>query len=306
VLEDNIGCVGGVAAGRIVRDTYLKASGFPLPPDFDHGSDLERVLLAFLHRVGLVPGHNNLYGIPGVQSLNTNFAVDFEISWKANTLQSLGISVIQPDELLDEIAKGRADPAAIINLSTTLSPAYHQLADIVFTNRDVPVFGAPSVGIIASKSFHALGNALISLYLNEPSLIDTPSTQLLREVPATLPKDGVLKRTNGCGGTEVFFLDEANNPSALLNALKAWGPCGAVMQERISRSVLAPIEGTVAGAASVEVRPILYVIGWRTAMVADIVTARAIPSGSNRHGNISRGAQFLPVLLEPVTSPEHP
>ena len=305
VLEDNVGCVGGVAAGRVVRDIYLQASGFPLHPDCDHGSDLERALLAFLHRVSLVPGHDHLYGIPGVQSLNMHAAVDFETSWKANTLQSLGISVTQPDELLNTIAKGRAEPAAIINLSATLSSAYQKLADTVFTDWDIPVFGAPSVGLIASKSFHALGDALIALYLNEAALIDTPPTQLLREVPATLPKHGVLKHTNGCGGTEVFFLDAVHDPSALLNSLKAWGPCGAVMQERISQSVLTPINGTIAGAASIEVRPIVYVIGWRTAMVANIVSARAIPSGSNRHGNISRGAQFLPVLLEPTPSPTH-
>jgi len=253
-----------------------------------------------------VPGHDHLYGIPGAQSLTTQAAVDFETSWKAATLQSLGMRVTQPDALLNTIAEGRAEPAALINLSATLSAAYHQLADTVFTDRAVPVFGAPSVGLIASKSFHALGDALIALYLNEPSLLDTPPTRLVREVPATLPENGVLKRANGCGGTEVFFLDAVHDPSALLDALKAWGPCGAVMQERVSQSVLAPSDGTMEGAASVEVRPIVYVIGWRTAMVAEIVSARAMPRGSQRHGNISRGAQFLPVLLEPVTSPAHP
>jgi hypothetical protein len=305
VLEDNVGCVGGIAAGPVVRDMYLQASGFPLHPDCDHGADLERVLVAFLHRVGLAPGHDHLYGIPGVPSPTTPATVDFETSWKAATLQSLGVSVTQPDTLLRTMNEGRVGPAALINLSTTLSSAYHQLADTVFTDRTVPVLGAPSVGLIASKSFHALGDALITLYLHEPSLLDTPQTQLLREVPATLPKDGVLKRANGCGGTEVFFLDAVQDRRALLDALKTWGPCGAVMQECVSQSVLTPGNRTIAGAACVEVRPIVYVIGWRTAMVAEIVSARAMPYDSSRHGNISRGAQFLPALLEPVT-PQRP
>lgn len=302
VLEDNVGCVGGVAAGRVVLDTYLEAAGLPPHHASAGRSDLERVVLAFLDRVGLRPSHGNLYGIPGVPCHGPGPAIDFETDWKANTLESLGMVVAQPDELLEGLATRGADPAAIFNLSATLTPDYQRLANRVFADRDIPVFGAPSVGLIASKSFHSLGNALISLYLNESSRLGAPPTQLWRDVPTALPEEGVLKRTNGCQGTEVFFLDEVDDERALLDLVREWGPCGAVLQEWISRSVLAPMDNAAAIAASVEIRPIVYVIGWRTAIVGDCVTARAIPTGGNRYGNISRGAQYLPVLFEPVTS----
>jgi hypothetical protein len=39
-------------------------------------------------------------------------------------------------------------------------------------------------------------------------VIRSASSRLVREQPDLLPKQNVLKRSNGCQGTEVFFLDE--------------------------------------------------------------------------------------------------
>jgi hypothetical protein len=91
--------------------------------------------------------------------------------------------------------------------------------------------------------------------MNEQPLLYTPHTQLLREAPTTLPKAGVLKRTNGCQGTEVFFLDEANH-SILIETQKSWGPCGAVMQDYVSRSVLTPFQGSKESRRQLRHRPI--------------------------------------------------
>jgi hypothetical protein len=179
------------------------------------------------------------------------------------------------------------------------------LASKVFRDSELPTFGAPCIGIVASKCFHALGDRLVSLYLGEKALLKTPYTRVLRSVPADLPDDGVLKRSNGCGGTEVFFLDESRDEAArqaILDKVRRWGPSGAVLQERVARSVLEPRDSSDRIAASVEIRLIVYVCGWKAAFVDQIVSGRAIPTGGNRLGNLSRGAQNLPVIRELVSA----
>jgi hypothetical protein len=68
----------------------------------------------------------------------------------------------------------------------------------------------------------------------------------------------------------------------------------------VPRSILPAAHGSPARTAYVEIRPIVYVYGWRRALVADIVTGRASVGEHQLHGNISRGAQFLPVIREPT------
>jgi hypothetical protein len=77
----------------------------------------------------------------------------------------LGIIVTSPEILLDDIRRGAAHPAAIVNLSATLTSAYRELANVVFTASQVPVLGAPCVGVVASKSFLPFDQALASEYL---------------------------------------------------------------------------------------------------------------------------------------------
>lgn len=304
VLEDNIGCVGGVGDGRAILDTYLAATGIQAYPDLPRVSDLEQAIRTFLCRVGVAPGGDGVFGIPGTAALGSDSVYDYETSLKSGVLQSIGVVVTQPSELFERLANGSVYLSALINLSATLTREYRRLASLLFQKRGIPLFGAPCVGLVASKSFHALGGALASLYLHEEFLLTTPHTRLLRDVPTTLPRRGVLKRSSGCEGAEVFFLDEIvdnNARCALLKSVSDWGRCGAVIQERKARSVLKPAHTPPALAASVEVRPIAYVLGWRTAVVGAVVTARAVCCGGEPRGNISRGAQFLPLLREVVT-----
>jgi hypothetical protein len=295
VLEDNLGCVGGVADGPVVLRRYLEVAGLPLHPSLTAESNLETSLLAFLHRVGLARGDSGLYGIAGNSECS---GCNFQTALKADTLRSLGAQLKGPQELSDLIVARAIHPSAIINLATTLGPIMERLAISAFQNQDTPIFGAPCTDVVAFKSFHVLGESLVSLYLDEKALLPTPKTHLVREPLLCLPNDGVLKRANGCGGTEVFFLDEVLDKEALLEELEGWGPCGAVIQDQVNRSVISAASNRGEVGASVELRPIIYVYGWRAAAVDRVVTGRAIPPGGDRRGNISRGAQFLPVLLE--------
>jgi hypothetical protein len=297
VLEDNIGCVGGVGRGTAARDAYLKATGLPADLARTSPSDLARAVEAFLDHAGIESNTKGIYGIAGWTSANGKDPNDFETAWKADRLRSLGVCVTQPEDLLDRIRISAADVSAIVNLSATMTSAYRQLAEVAFVTAKIPVMGAPCVGLTASKSFLAFDQALATEYLGEHLMIPSASSCLIREPQVGLPQKGVLKRSNGCQGSEVFFLDEIRDEDAredLLAKLRAWGPCAAILQEPVERPVLMGSSGP----AVFEIRPIVYVYGWRKAIVGEVVSARANPATSERRGNFSRGACLLPVLRE--------
>ncbi len=300
VIEDNVGCVGGVAEGRSVLKTFLQVSGIRAHREDQLKPDLTTALVAFLARVGLSPGASNLYGIPG-PSLADCPGPDslFETEWKSEQLNSLGIHTIQPEEILERAIQ----PAALINLSATLVPSIQRLAKAIFVRRAMPVLGAPAVGLVGSKGFLAWGNELTAFYLNEPALLTTPRTQLLRRAPNDLPAKGVLKRCSGCGGAEVYFLADAPDRQAILDTLKSWGPGGGVLQEYVTRSIL-EVSGIPSGMrAFVEIRPIVYVTGWKSAIADDVVSGRAVLAAANPVGEICREARRLAVIREGTATP---
>jgi Circularly permuted ATP-grasp type 2 len=309
VLEDNVGCVGGVAQGAVTRDAYLQSRGLSSPLTFPSHSDLERAVQAFFDRTGVKPHTNGLFGFAGWSSPNGLEVNDFETRVKADCLRSFGITVTQPDELLAWMRKGAANPSAIVNFSATMTSAYQDLAIVAFTGSSLPVMGSPCVGLIASKSFLPCDERLATEYLGEKLILRSAPSRLIREMPDQLPRKGMLKRSNGCQGTEVFFLDEICGKDArvnLLTAAREWGHCAAILQEPVERSVLGATGIATFSSTAVEIRPIVYVYGWKAALVGEVVTGRAIPAGGERRGNVSRGAYLLPVLREASNAHKFP
>lgn len=310
VLEDNVGCLGGVAEGHATRETYLQATGLAAGAGRTARSDLARAIDSFLLRIGVEENNTSgLFGIAGWTSKSGCDPNDFETRCKADCLRSFGMTVTQPEELLGLIREGASDPAAIVNLSATMAGSYLDLARFVFATGQVPVFGAPGVELVASKSFLPFDQALAEEYLGEGLVLRSASSRLIRERPDRLPTDGVLKRSGGCQGTEVFFLDEARDEGEsrkLLDSLGRWGPCSAILQEHVARSVLAGNRSGSPDAVLLEIRPIVYVYGWQTAFVGEAVAGRAIAVNTERRGNVSRGACFLPVLRENASSESLP
>ncbi len=303
VLEDNVGCVGGMAEGRATRDAYLQAAGLAAGDGDSSRTDLARAIDSFLERAGVPPHTSGLFGFAGWTSPGGCGANDFETRRKADCLRSFGITVTQPEELLARIREGAVDLTAIVNLSATLTAAYQDLARVAFTQCRVPVLGAPCVELIATKSFLPFDGALAEAYLGEPLLLRSAPSRLVRERPDRLPDQGVVKRSTGCQGTEVFFLDEmrdAGRSRSLLAALDEWGPCAAILQEHVTRSVLGGTGNGSPETVQLEIRPLVYVYGWRAALVGEALAGRAVAASAERRGNISRGAAFLPVLREPL------
>jgi hypothetical protein len=300
VLEDNVGCVGGVAQGAATNDAYLKSAGLSSALAFSSHSDLERAVQAFFDRTGVKPHTSGLFGFAGWSSSSGLELNDFETRVKTDCLLSFGVTVTQPDELFALMRKGAANPSAIVNFSATMTSVYQDLARVAFKGSGLPVMGSPCVGLIASKGFLPCDERLATEYLGEKLILRSAPSRLIREMPDQLPRTGVLKRSNGCQGTEVFFLDEVYGEDAranLLAAARQWGHCGAILQEPVERSVFGN-PGIPSGPTAIEIRPIVYVYGWKAALVGEVVNGRAIPAGRERRGNVSRGACLLPVLRE--------
>ena len=136
-------------------------------------------------------------------------------------------------------------------------------------------------------------------------MLRTAATELFRELPADA-SDWVLKRGDGCQGQAVVFLEGlgAAAQQELERRARSWGPSsGAVLQRRVQASVL-PIRGGGDGpsdAWQVELRPVVYVVGAASAVVAECPSARAFVNVDGRGvGNMSRGAHYLAVMREPV------
>jgi hypothetical protein len=307
VLEDNVGCVGGVAQGAATRDAYLQSRGLSSAHAFPSTSDLERAVQAFFDRTGVRPHTSGLFGFAGWSSPNGLEVNDFETRVKADCLRSFGITVTQPGELFAWMRTGAANPSAIVNFSATMTSVYRDLAMVAFTGSSLPIMGSPCVGLIASKSFLPCDERLATEYLGEKLILRSAPSRLIREMPDQLPPKGVLKRSNGCQGSEVFFLDEICEEEERVNLLAAtreWGHCAAILQEPVERSVFAGTGVASSSPTAIEIRPIVYVYGWKAALVGEVVTGRAIPAGGERRGNVSRGAYLLPVLREATIAQE--
>jgi hypothetical protein len=300
VLEDNIGCIGGVTTAEIVQNAFLSAIG--VTAEQPRGMpDLSYAIRCFLRHVGLRVGDDGVFGISpaSVQSSAATINRDQDHSGKIDILRSLGVSVIEPERLLEKVTTDRPSVASIINLSSTMTKSYCSIAEAAFANPSLPVFGAPYVEVIAAKAFLSLGEEFIPFYMNQPAILPVPPTRLVRGGVGDLSAGGVLKRSAGQGGGEVFFLDNpATRPprERLEQTLESWGPYGAIIQTSVDRSILSDFDALEALPEIVEIRPIVYVYGYGAALVSNAISGRAVPARRNALGNISQGARFLPVL----------
>ena len=292
VLEDNIGCIGGVGTANVVLDAYVAASGAVVDPARPAGDDLSSAIAAFLDAAPDGP----VVGFAGQAPASVVLEHDHETERKRATLARLGVRVV---DLHDEsLGADGAVPSAIVNLGGTLAAAMRTVVGPLCARRSIAMINGPGIGIVASKALLPFGAALIRHYLDEEPLLGSPPTELIDQLPDA--RDGVVKRVDGCEGTEVYFLVDHQGPrrSQLARLVDSWGPAGAVCQEQVEPSKL-----PVAGPGSwvwfrVELRPVTYVLGAERPHVSEVPMGRASLNLGERRGNLTRGAHHLAVLRE--------
>lgn len=281
ILEDNVGCVGGVVDSRLVVERFLAHTGTTLDSRIALRSDLVHAVHAFLAEVGRTAASPDVLAIPGPDC-------DPEALRKREVLGAAGL------RLLDGAASSR-DAGAVVNFETT------ELTRDLFESHGAAVMTAPGIDILGNKLLLPFMEAIVSFYCGEAPVLRTAQTELYESFPAD-PSGWILKKSNGCQGKEVFFLDELSDPERhrLETTIAGWGgPEWAVLQRRVSASFLPVSPAAAWHRFQVELRPIGFVVGDGTCIVSDYASGRALSNLSGRSlGNMSQGAHYIAVLRE--------
>jgi uncharacterized circularly permuted ATP-grasp superfamily protein len=297
VLEDNVGCVGGVVDADIVVERVCAYLNVSLHPSVPRGSSFERAVAAFLMRVGTTPTATTAAALLPRASADDGS----EEHRKAEAILGLGLRVL-PTTRAE--AENVPPLAALVNFESDIGVGTPRLLERLF-DRGCALMTAPGVGVLGHKAWLPFTDAIVSWYSGGAPLLRTASTAIFREMPAD-SSDWVLKQGNGCQGQAVVFLDHLSDAARreLERRARGWGQAsGAVLQRRVKASVL-PMGGdgdSTADAWQVELRPVVYVVGAATCLVAECPSARAFVNADGRGvGNMSRGAHYLAVIREPL------
>ena len=271
VLEDNVGCVGGVADAFFVARAYARAAGMPEPDpassDLGRAVDRWRVLLggAVRHRLAATCGCG-----PGRP---------IRIDEDRRRAQLLGVAGVAVGSAADLAAAG-----AIANFESPRAWSGPALLN------------APGTGLLGNKALLPFVDELIRQHCGEEPLLPSAETFVLRD-DALPGADWVVKTATGSGGGGVHVLGActADELAAVRAQIRAAGPCGTVAQRWVDCSTL-PGEPS-----RIELRPVAYVLGAGEALVGRQLVGKAVAAGDRTAlNNVSRGARYVAVL--PVES----
>jgi glutamate---cysteine ligase / carboxylate-amine ligase len=287
VLEDNVGCVGGSADSFFVADAFARATGLAAAPAPLDTSDLAIAVGRWLGRRNLRAGSDAVVALMGCESSLCSRI--HEHARRQLILDALGIPVVGAIR----------SPAAIVNFDPT------GVDGAAFARRRVPWLNALGTGVLGNKALLPHVDATIRHSCAEEPLLRTPDTAVLRD--PRLPDDPpnwVVKSASGSQGTDVFMLDA--QPERRLGTMRrripgAWPAPGVVIQRYVEPSRLAFPERDARTAYRLELRPIVYVLGWREIYVGEQLLGKAIPaSDSRRLNNVAQGAAYVAVVRTPT------
>jgi hypothetical protein len=265
VLEDNIGCIGGLADSFYCARAYLAAVG--IDPG-DETPDLCRGVRAFLDEAD-----------PSAVAveLGCDGTVDGEVlhesARRRTLLERLGLAI-----------GDRTTVSHVVNFT----PARH-FAD-EFARGRLAMLNPPYVELLGDKRLLPYVDQMVTFYLRElPMLRALPTRTIQGRDDLTIADTGVVKHGCGAQGTSVYFLDDAAERIAALNAVASSLPWSFVVQE------LASVRGEQPH-ARLELRPFAIVAGDRIC-TSNTPSAR-LPRADRRRANLGHGASYAAVLIE--------
>lgn len=299
VLEDNVGCVGGLVDAPLVVDAYCACSGASTHPQTPRDVDLPHAIRAFLSRVNGSAEHLRVVALAGCQS-------DPEGPRRRQALVSQALEVMTDEELrqaLPESADMRAIDA-VVNFDGSMLRSGSARQPDASTPAEVQWMTAPGVELLGNKAFLPLTDAIIAQYSGTAPTLRTAPTTPYREMPGD-PRGLVLKESRGRQGREVHFLDAMPSAehAALAARLSSHAGAGAVLQSYVAGSFVPVPSGESWAAHQVELRPIAWIVGDGTCLVADAFSGRGFVNRDGRTaGNMSRGASYIAVMRELITT----
>ena len=288
IVEDNVGCVGGVVDSRLVVERFLAHTGTSLDARVTAAADLVRAVREFLEENPETPASDDVLVL-------ADSDCDPEARRKLQVLRAAGFRVVDGQEL--QRTHG-AEIGAIVNFRMT-----DHLREL-FGERGLPLMTAPGIDFLGNKLLLPFMDSLVAFYSGEEPVLRTARTELFQNLPDRQRQPGwILKKSSGCQGKEVIFLEDLNDAqwNALETTINGWGgPDWAVLQRRVCASFL-PIARAIAWHwFQIELRPIVFVVGDRSCIVSDHPSGRALSNLDGRRlGNMSQGAHYVAVLREP-------
>ena len=278
VIEDNVGCVGGVADAYFVSRAYARAAG--LPEAGPASADLVRALARWRALLG-DPLDGWLAATRGCGPGDAAVVVE-EDRRRAELLRLAGARMLDGASVPSP-GSDPGPPAAIANFGAP-----------------PPTAGA-APRLLNSPGTGLLGDKALLPYIDEMIRRTSGDEPLLRSAPTRVQRDGVLpepradwvvKTATGSGGDGVHVLGTREADDAARARIRAAGPCGTVAQRWVDCSTL-PF-----GPSRIELRPIAYVLGRDEVFVGEQLVGKAVPAADRRAlNNVSRGARYVAVLV---------
>ncbi len=317
VIEDNVGCVGGIADGWFVGRAYARAAS--LPEADPASADLVRALTRWRALLG-DPPDGWLAAMPGCGPGDAAVVVE-EDRRRAELLRLAGARMLDgvavpsagtdPDPPTANLGGrppaanlGARPPAA--NLGARLPTATANfgappLAAIANFGALPPPSSGAAPRLLNSPGTGLLGDKALLPYVDEMIRRTSGDEPLLRSAATLVQRDGalpeppmdwVVKTATGCGGDGVHVLGTRDADDAARASMHAAGLGGTVAQRWIDCSTLPW------GPSRIELRPIAYVLGRDEVFVGEQLVGKAVLAADRRAlNNVSRGARYVAVLV---------
>ena len=178
ILEDNLGCVGGIVDSELVVQRLLACTGTCLHPSLARGSNLARAVCDFLARVERTPNSVDVLAVLGDECSSS----DPEATRKRRVLQELGMHIV--DEMQVEVAERRGlrirDVRAIVNFSTTNRKQASVLAHDLFGRHRVPLMTAPGIAALGNKALLPFMDDIVAFYSSADPILRAAETRFCR------------------------------------------------------------------------------------------------------------------------------
>jgi hypothetical protein len=279
VLEDNVGCIGGLADSWYCRCAYLAAVGVDSDADPDAVPDLCRGVQRFLAGTDAARA-----GVELGCDASVDGRVIRESARRAELLRRIGIRA--DDGSRDSCV------ARIVNFPSARAQ-YHG----AFRRGEVTLLNSPYAEILGDKRLLPHVEAMISFYLGEEPRLRALGTRVVEvsdDVAAIV--SGVLKLAQGAQGSSVYFLDDAQERERALRAVEQAEAMSFVLQEAAAHT---------RGNGGIhhdrlELRPFAFVVG-DDAVVASRTPSARVPATGRRRANLGQGSRYAAVLAESST-----
>jgi len=275
VIEDNVGCVGGVADAYFVSRAYARAAGLPEPGP--ETADLVRALARWRAVLGYPP-EGRLAATRGCGPGDAAVRVE-EDRRRAELLGVAGARMLDGGSGADP-----DPPAAIANFGSPPPQAAGGAPRLL---------NAPGTGLLGDKALLPYVDEMTRRASGDEPLLRSAPTCVLRDDALPEPRAGwVVKTATGSGGDGVHVLGTRDADDAARACIRAAGPCGAVAQRWVDCSTLPD------GPSRIELRPIAWVLGRDEVFVGEQLVGKAVPAADRTAlNNVSRGARYVAVLV---------